>query len=85
MYQSQNSSQIKSNILETAIPSSNASILAVTSLTVSLSFDKIHLSTGSKSFSSGLTMSLPSIFIMMNLDAFHTLLAKLRLFSTLSQ
>ena len=86
MYQSQNSSQIKSYTFCTAIPSSNFSMLSVTSFATSLNLHRIHLSaavSSDRSMEAG--TSAFSRFIMMKREAFHTLFAKFLLDSTRSQ
>ena len=50
-----------------------------------LTAERIHLSSGARSEIAGFVTSIPSKFIIMKRDAFHTLLAKLRDASTRSQ
>ena len=85
MYQSQNSSQIKSYTFWRAIPSSYLSMFSVTSFARRFTFDRIHRSAMVRSDSSTFSSEAFPMFIMINRLAFHTLLAKLRLASTLSQ
>ena len=86
MYQSQNSSQIKSYTFWRAIPNSYLSRFSVTSLVSAFTLERIHLSASVRSFSVTPEISAAfSIFIIMKREAFHTLFAKLRLFSTRSQ
>ena len=85
MYQSQNSSQMKSYTFWSAIPSSYLSMFSVTSLARRFTLERIQRSAMVRSESSALAAGAFSRFIMMKRLAFHTLLAKFRLASTLSQ
>ena len=67
------------------MPSSNLSMFSVISPISSFNLFKIQRSAGFRWNRSGVCRSFPSMFIMMNREAFHTLLAKFRLASTFSQ
>ncbi len=81
IYQSQYSFQINSYIFWPAMASSNFSIFAVTSLTASFTFERIHLSSSFRVPSLDMGRKLPSSsrrFIITNREAFQSLLAKFR-------
>ncbi len=67
------------------MPSSYLSRFSVTSLARVLTLERIHLSAMVRSERDASSEGAFSMFIMMKREAFHTLLAKFRLFSTRSQ
>ena len=89
IYQSQNSDQAKSSTFVAAIPKSNLSMFSVTSLATLLALDIIHLSANVKLASTDSLVTpfiiSSSMFMNMNLDAFHNLFAKFLDASTLSK
>ena len=79
IYQSQNSSQIKSLSFDTAMPVSKRSRFSVTSFVKVLKRLIIHLSSTNKPFGKVTSPDFSPIFIKTKRAAFHILFAKLRL------